>query len=211
MKIKVLIADDHAVVRRGLKDILIDEFDIESVKEASNGKEVLEELRKNAFDIVVLDLNLPDRNGYDLLIELKQRYPKLPILILSIHPEDQFALRLLKAGASGYINKQSAPDELLKAIRKVVSGGKYVSSSLAEKLAFSLVTDSQKLPHETLSAREYQVMCLIASGKPVKDVAQELCLSLKTVSTYRARILSKMEMENNAELTHYAIKNGLVD
>ena len=211
MKIKVLIVDDHAVVRRGLKDILIDEFDIEFVGEASDGKEVMDELRKNAFDIVVLDLNLPDRNGYDLLIELKQRYPKLPILILSIHPEDQFALRLLKAGASGYINKQSAPDELLKAIRKVVSGGKYVSSSLAEKLAFSLVTDSQKLPHETLSAREYQVMCLIASGKQVKDVAQELCLSLKTVSTYRARILSKMEMENNAELTHYAIKNGLVD
>lgn len=211
MKTKVLIADDHAVVRRGLKDILIDEFDIESVKEASNGKEVLEELRKNAFDIVVLDLNLPDRNGYDLLIDLKQKYPKLPILILSFHPEDQFALRLLKAGASGYINKQSAPEELLIAIRKVVSGGKYVSSSLAEKLAFSLVTDTQKLPHETLSAREYQVMCLIASGKPVKDIAQVLCLSLKTVSTYRARILDKMEMENNAELTHYAIKNKLVD
>jgi len=211
LKTKVLIADDHAVVRRGLKDILIDEFDIESVKEASNGKEVLEELRKNAFDIVVLDLNLPDRNGYDLLIDLKQKYPKLPILILSFHPEDQFALRLLKAGASGYINKQSAPEELLIAIRKVVSGGKYVSSSLAEKLAFSLVTDTQKLPHETLSAREYQVMCLIASGKPVKDIAQVLCLSLKTVSTYRARILDKMEMENNAELTHYAIKNKLVD
>lgn len=172
---------------------------------------MFEKIQEQDFDVIVLDLTMPGRSGFELLIELKHKYPSLPVLILSIHPEDQFALRLLKAGASGYMNKESAPDELLKAIRKVVGGGKYVSSALAEKLAFDLGAGSGKAPHESLSDREYQVLCMIASGKTPKIIAQELYLSLKTISTYRSRILQKMKMQSNAELTHYAIKNRLVD
>ncbi|MCL5985528.1 MAG: response regulator transcription factor [Actinobacteria bacterium] len=211
MKIKVLVADDHAVVRRGLKEILADESDFSLIEEASDAAEVFEKIQEQDFDVIVLDLTMPGRSGFELLIELKHKYPSLPVLILSIHPEDQFALRLLKAGASGYMNKESAPDELLKAIRKVVGGGKYVSSALAEKLAFDLGAGSGKAPHESLSDREYQVLCMIASGKTPKIIAQELYLSLKTISTYRSRILQKMKMQSNAELTHYAIKNRLVD
>lgn len=209
--IQVLIADDHPVVRRGLKQILAEEPDITVVGEASDAQELLEQTRKQHCDVVVLDITMPGRGGLDALKELRDQRPKLPVLVLSIHPEDQFGLRVLKAGAAGYMNKESAPDELVKAIRKVFGGGKYLSPSLAEILAFDLEHDTKKPPHETLSDREYQVMCLLASGKTVGDVSRELSLSVKTISTYRARILEKMKMETNAELTYYAIKNRLVD
>ena len=209
--IEVLIADDHPVVRRGLKQILADESDITVVGEASNGQELLEQTRKQHCDVIVLDITMPGRGGLDALKELRHEHPKLPVLILSIHPEDQFGLRVLKAGAAGYMTKESASDELVKAIRKVVGGGKYLSPSLAEILAFDLDHDTEKPLHETLSDREYQVICLLASGKTVSDVSRELSLSTKTISTYRMRILEKMKMKTNAELTHYAIKNRLVD
>ena len=208
--IRILIGDDHAIVRRGLKQIVEESYDM-IVDEAKNGQEVLEKTRKNEYDILVLDISLPDRSGLDVLKHLKNTKPDLPILILSIHPEEQYAVRVLRAGASGYLSKDSAPDELAAAIRKVSQGRKYVSTSLAEKLAFNLDKSTENPLHETLSDREFQVMCMIASGKTVKQIAEKLCLSVKTISTYRSRILEKMHMQNNAELTHYAIKNGLVD
>lgn len=209
--IKILIADDHAIVRRGLKQIVAVESDMAVSGEARDAREVLELVRKQDWDIAVLDITMPGRSGLDVLKELKVERPKLPILVLSMHPEDQFAVRVLRAGASGYMTKETAPEELVKAIRKVVAGGKYVSASLAEQLACDLEDCSEKLRHETLSDREYQVMCRIASGKTVKEIAEELSLSVKTISTYRARILEKMNMKTSAELTHYAIQNRLVD
>jgi two-component system invasion response regulator UvrY len=209
--IKVLIADDHPVVRQGLKQILADEPDFTVVGEASHAQELLEQMRKQDCDVVVLDITMPGRGGLDVLKQLRHERPKLPVLILSIHPEDQFGLRVLKAGAAGYMTKESAPDELVKAIRKVFGGGKYLTPSLAELIAFDLDHDTKKPLHETLSDREYQVMCLFASGKTVSDVSREVSLSPKTISTYRTRILEKMKMKTNAELTHYAIKNRLVD
>jgi len=209
--IKILIADDHAVVRRGLKQILAEEPNMAVFGEACNAQEVLKNVREQNWDIVILDITMPDRSGLEVLKELKNIRPKLPVLILSIHPEEQYAVRVLKAGAAGYMTKESAPEELVKAVRKVIRGSKYISPSLAEKLAFDLETDSEKPLHETLSDREYQVMCMIASGKTVKEIAKELYLSVKTISTHRARILEKMKMKTNAELTHYAIKNRLVD
>jgi two-component system, NarL family, invasion response regulator UvrY len=209
--IKVLIADDHPVVRQGLKQILADEPDFTVVGEASHAQELLEQMRKYDCDVVVLDITMPGRGGLDVLKQLRHERPKLPVLILSIHPEDQFGLRVLKAGAAGYMTKESAPDELVKAIRKVFGGGKYLTPSLAELIAFDLDHDTKKPLHETLSDREYQVMCLFASGKTVSDVSREVSLSPKTISTYRTRILEKMKMKTNAELTHYAIKNRLVD
>jgi len=209
--IKILIADDHAVVRRGLKQILAEEPNMAVFGEACNAQEVLKNVREQNWDIVILDITMPDRSGLEVLKELKNIRPKLPVLILSIHPEEQYAVRVLKAGAAGYMTKESAPEELVKAVRKVIRGSKYISPSLAEKLAFDLETDSEKPLHETLSDREYQVMCMIASGKTVKEIAKELYLSVKTISTHRARILGKMKMKTNAELTHYAIKNRLVD
>ncbi len=209
--IKVIIADDHPVVRQGLKQILADEPDIAVVGEASNSQELFKQIGCQSCDVVVLDITMPGRGGLESLKELRRERPKLPVLILSIHPEDQFGLRVLKAGAAGYMTKETAPDELVKAIRKVFAGGKYLSSTLAEKIAFDLDRDSLKAPHETLSDREYVVMCMLASGKTVSEVSRELCLSVKTVSTHRARILDKMRMKTNAELTHYAVKNRLVD
>jgi len=209
--IKILIADDHAVVRRGLKQILAEEPNMAVFGEACNAQEVLKNVREQNWDIVILDITMPDRSGLEVLKELKNIRPKLPVLILSIHPEEQYAVRVLKAGAAGYMTKESAPEELVKAVRKVIRGSKYISPSLAEKLAFDLETDSEKPLHETLSDREYQVMCMIASGKTVKEIAKELYLSVKTISAHRARILEKMKMKTNAELTHYAIKNRLVD
>jgi len=209
--IKILIADDHAVVRRGLKQILAEEPNMAVFGEACNAQEVLKNVREQNWDIVILDITMPDRSGLEVLKELKNIRPKLPVLILSIHPEEQYAVRVLKAGAAGYMTKESAPEELVKAVRKVIRGSKYISPSLAEKLAFDLETDSEKPLHETLSDREYQVMCMIASGKTVKEIAKKLYLSVKTISTHRARILEKMKMKTNAELTHYAIKNRLVD
>lgn len=208
--IKVLIADDHAVVRQGLKQILAETMDLVVGGEATNTQEVLDKIRESEFDVIVLDISMPGRGGLDILREIKHERPKLPILILSMHSEDQFAVRALKAGASGYMSKESAPELLVKAIRKVHAGGKYISPALAEKLAFDLESDSERPPHEKLSDREFQVMCMIASGKTVKEIADKLSLSVKTISTYRARILEKMKMKTNAEVTHYAIRNELV-
>jgi len=208
--IKILIADDHTLVRKGLKQILLDTEDIERVDEARDGKQTINKVSRKKYDLVLLDISLPGRSGIDVLKQLKCSKPELPVLILSMHPEEQYAVRSLRAGASGYLTKESAPDELIDAIRKVAGGGKYITSSLAEKLAGEIGPDAEKPLHEILSDREYQVMCLIASGKTVKDVAEALNLSVKTISTHRARILRKMRMENNAQLTHYAIKNNLV-
>jgi DNA-binding NarL/FixJ family response regulator len=209
--LKILIADDHPIVRKGLKQILSEESDMGVVGEAQNSQEVLELVRKQDWDIVILDITMPGRGGIDVLKELKHERPKLPVLMLSVHPEDQYAVRALKAHASGYMTKDSAPEELVKAIRKILRGGKYISSTLAEKLAFDLETETEKPLHETLSDREHQVLLMIASGKTVSKIAEELSLSVKTIDTYRARILEKMKMKTNAELTHYAIKNKLVD
>ena len=208
--IRILIVDDHTVVRRGLKQILTEETDMSVVGEAHNAQEMLTLVRKLPCDVIVADISMPGRSGLDVLKELKQDRPKLPVLVLSMHPEDQYAVRALKLGASGYMTKESAPEELVKAIRKVVSGGRYVSPSLAEKLALDLAVDTDRSPHENLSEREHQVFTMIASGKTVKEIADELALSVKTISTYRTRILEKMAMKNNAELIHYAISNRLV-
>lgn len=209
--LRILIADDHALIREGLKKILKAAQDITVVSEAQNAREVIEEMKKQELDVVILDISLPGKSGLELLKDLKLEYPKLPVLILSMHPEDRFAVRALKAGAAGYVTKESAVEELVKAVRKVVQGRKYVSPALAEKLAFDLETDTGKPPHENLSDREYQVMCLIAIGKSVREIASELYLSISTVNTYRGRILEKMNMKTDAELIRYAVQNQLVD
>jgi two-component system invasion response regulator UvrY len=209
--IKILVADDHAIVREGLKQIISETPDMVVAAEASSTQEVLNKVWEDNYDVVLLDISMPGRGGLDVLKELKDEKPKLPVLILSIYPEEQYAMRALKAGASGYLTKESAPDELIAAIKKISQGRKYVSASLAEKLAFEMEIGTEKPPHEMLSDREYQVMCMIAEGKTIKEIAGELSLSVKTISTYRSRILEKMRMKNNAELTHYAIKNHLVE
>jgi two-component system, NarL family, invasion response regulator UvrY len=208
---RILITEDHAVVREGLKLILADHFKKAVFGEARNATEALARVWKEKWDVVVLDITLPGRSGLEVLKEIKRSRPKLPVLILSMHPEDQFAVRLLKAGAAGYLTKESAGEELVGAIKKVVGGGRYISSSLAERLASYLTVDVQKAPHERLSDREFLILRMIASGKQVSQVAKELCISVSTVSTYRARILEKMDMQNNAELTHYALQKALVD
>ena len=205
---RILIADDHPIFRAGLKETLAKDPEVESIGEADDGHKTLELARKKRWDVVVLDIKMPGRDGLEVLQELRRERPKLPVLILSAHPEDQLALRLLKAGAAGYLTKEKAPEVLLTAIRKVVSGGKYINESLAEKVVFAF--ESAKPLHETLSNREYQVMQMIASGKTVRVIAHELSLSVKTISTYRARILEKMKMKNNAELIHYVLSNHLV-
>ena len=209
--IEVIIADDHPIVRAGLKQIIMEENDIAVSGEASNGVDLLSRVRQRDFDVVLLDLTMPGMEGIDVLKQLKIEKPHLPVIILTIHPESQYALRILKAGASGYLTKASASDELIEAIRKVNRGGKYISTSLAEKIAYALYEETEKPPHEILSDREYQVLCLIGSGKTVSQIADSLSLSVKTVSTYRSRILEKMHMENNAELIYYAIQNHLVE
>ncbi len=209
--IKILIADDHAIVREGLKQILTETTDMVVADEASNGHEVLTKVFKSNYDVIVLDITMPGLSGLDTLKQIKSIKPHIPIMILSIHPEEQYAVRVLRAGASGYLTKESATEELIEAIRKVVSGRKYVSTSLAEKLASDLEAQGKKSLHDKLSDREYEVLCMIASGKTVKEIAEELTLSIKTISTYRSRILDKMNMENNAQLMHYAIQNGLVE
>ena len=207
--IKVIIVDDHPVIRRGLKQIIGDEPDMEVVGEAENAGECFSLVRKTDCSLIVLDINLPDRSGFDVLIQLKSEKPNLPILILSVHPENKFASRLVKAGASGYLMKESAPAELVKAIRKVNSGGKYVSASLAEKLIFQDVA-SENPSHESLSNREFQILCMIAQGKSLKSIAGELCVSEKTVSSYRSRVMEKMKMSTNSDLTLYASEHHLV-
>jgi len=208
--LRILVADDHAIVREGLKQILAETSDIVVGGEASDGNQALNQARTAAYDLVLLDIAMPGMNGLEVLKQLKSERPDLPVLMLSMYPEEQFAVRTLKAGASGYLTKQSAPSELIAAIRKVCNGGKYVTSSLAESLAVYLESDSDRPPHELLSDREYEVMLMIASGKTVKMIAEELSLSVKTISTNRSRALGKMGMKTNAELTYYAIKHGLV-
>jgi two-component system, NarL family, invasion response regulator UvrY len=209
--IKVVVVDDHAVVREGLKRIIAESPGMAVTGEASDGHEALNVVRRDHCDVVVLDISMPNKNGLDVLKQLHIDSPRLPVLVLSMHSEDQYAIRVLRAGAAGYLTKESAPAKLVQAIRKVVRGGKYVSPTLAEKLVYDLDTDVNKAPHEILSDREYQVLCMIASGKTVGEIAEELALSVKTISTYRVRILEKVRLKNNAELTRYAIKNGLVD
>jgi two-component system invasion response regulator UvrY len=208
--IKILIADDHAIVREGLKQIVAETADMAVADEASNGHEVLSKALNHDYDVIVLDITMPGIQGLDVLKRIKEQRPRLPVLILSMHPEEQYALRVIKAGAAGYLTKESASDELIQAIRKVSLGKKYITSSLAEKLAADLGTDAENPPHESLSDREYQVMCMIAEGKTVKHIADELYLSVKTISTYRSRILGKMGMNSNAELTRYALQNHLI-
>ncbi len=221
--IRILIADDHAIVREGLKQIVQQTSDIFVAEEASNASETLEKVRKlmvdspgvidqpHKLDLLLLDISMPGRSGLDVLIEIKRDFPQLPVLILSFHPEEQYALRMLKAGASGYVTKESASEELIQAIRKVANGGRYMSMPLAEKLVFGMVEDGQVKPHELLSNREFQVFRLIAAGKTVKEIGEELSLSVKTISTNRSRIIEKMGLNNNAEFTQYAIHHKLLD
>ena len=209
-KINILIADDHPIVRAGFKQVIADTEDMIVADEAENGQDVLTFIQKKDYDIILLDISMPGRNGLEILKDLKVEKPKTPVLILSIYPEEQYAIRALRAGASGYMTKASAPHELIAAIRKICQGGKYISASLAEKLTDYLDTDSTKPPHELLSDREHQVMLMIASGKTVSQIGDELCLSVKTISTYRSHILEKMKLKNNAEITLYAVKNQLI-
>jgi two-component system invasion response regulator UvrY len=207
--IKVIIVDDHPVVRRGLTQIIAAEQDMQVVGEAENAKEGIRVIREVACDAVILDITLPDASGLDVLGQLKSVHPTLPVLIMSIHEEEQYALRVLKTGASGYLMKNSIPEELIKAIRKIISGGKYISLSLAERLASELASPETPL-HEKLSDREFQIICMIASGKSLKEIGDALCISGKTVSSYRSRILEKMCMSTNADLTRYALEHHLV-
>lgn len=209
--IKILIADDHTMFREGLKHILAEYPDLVVADEANNGQEVLDKIWKNNYDMVLLDITIPGMTGLEALKQLKNDKPKLPVLILSMHPEEQYAIRVLRAGASGYLTKESAPDELITAIRKISQGRKYITPSLAERLASEFEADSEKPLHDILSDREYQVLRMIAAGKTVKHIAKELSLSIKTVSTYRTRIMEKMKMKTNAEVMHYVIKHQLLD
>lgn len=208
--IRILHADDHAIVRQGLKKILADTPSMNVAGEASSAHETLEMLKKGKWDILILDIVLPDRSGVELLGEVKELYPKLPVLVMSIHDEVQYAVRVLRAGASGYLTKDSAPDQLITAIQKVAQGEKYVSPSIAQRFVFEMGTDADKPRHEVLSKREFQVMCLIGSGKSLREIAEELGLSAKTVSVHRDRILKKMKMKHNAELIRYTLQSQLV-
>jgi len=209
--LRILVADDHEVVRKGLVNVLSETLKPIKIDEAINGQEAVSKVLKSEYDLVVLDIKMPGKSGLDVLKEIKQHQPSLPVLILSMHPEEQFAIRAMRAGASGYLTKECAGDELVLAIRKALKGERYISGSLAEILADDLGGDSEKSIHEILSDREYQVLLMIASGKPVGAIAKELCLSVKTISSYRTNILLKTRMKNNAEITHYAIQNKLVD
>jgi two-component system invasion response regulator UvrY len=208
---KILIVDDHAVVRQGIKQIITDMDTPVEVAEAGNGSDAIRMLREGAWDMVLLDINLPGKNGIEVLKQIKSEWKKLPVLMLSMYSEDQYAMRAIRSGASGYMTKETAPDELLSAISKVTRGGRYISAAVAEKLVFEQDETCDELPHHVLSDREYEVLRLIASGKTVSEIADQLLLSVKTISTYRSRILEKMKMKHNAELTHYAIKQELVE
>ena len=210
-KIKILIADDHAIVREGLKQIVAEEKDIVVAGEAENAAKLMELLEKEKWSLVVLDINMPGKSGLEALKDIKLQYPDLPVLILSMFSEDQYGLRAIKAGASGYLKKVSAPTELVIAIRKIVSGGKYINPSLAEKLAEKFGDSDKSTLHEKLSDREYQIMCNIALGKSAEEIAEELSISINTVYTYRNRILEKMSMKSNVELTQYVMQNKLVE
>jgi two-component system, NarL family, invasion response regulator UvrY len=209
--IKIFIADDHAIVRKGLKQIISETPDMIVSEETDNGLEALDRISENNYDVILLDISMPGKNGLEILRLVRRKKPKLPVLMLSVHPEEQYAVRSLRAGASGYLTKESAPDELIAAIRKISKGGKFVNASLAEKLISELDIYVEKPSHETLSDREYQVMCMSAMGKTLKEIAQELSLSIQTVSTYRTRILEKMNMNSIAEVIRYAVKHGLIE
>ncbi len=209
--IRILIADDHTVVRKGLKQILLEGFPSADIEEAVDADDLFKKVLKGEWDVVISDLSMPGRSGMESLQQIKQLYPKLPVLILSVHSEDHYALRVLKAGAAGYLTKDSAPDELVKAVRRVLTGKKFITAAVAEKLASSIDQDSEKMSHEHLSDREFEVLKLLATGKSVSDIASQLSLSVTTVSTYRARILAKMNMKTNADLILYAVENKLID
>ena len=209
--VSILIADDHAILRRGLKEILMRELGEAIWGEAENAEQVLMQVDTRNWDLVILDITMPGRSGLDVLGDLVRMRPQLRVLVLSMHPEDQYATRVLKAGASGYMVKESAPEELLKAIQKVLAGGRYVSSTLAEKLALHLGENTERAAHEALSGREFEILLMIASGKTVAQIAGELHLSVTTISTYRGRILEKLNLTTNADLIRYALHSRLVD
>jgi two-component system invasion response regulator UvrY len=209
--LRIVVVDDHPVVREGLKRILSEHNEITVAAEAGDGVEAVDVVRRTPCDVVLLDVKLPSRSGLDVLKQLHAEMPRLPVLMLSMYSEDQYAMRVLRAGAAGYLTKESAPANLVQAVRRVARGGKYVSTAFAERLASSLERDTDRPPHEILSDREYQVLCMLSSGKTVGQIAAELCRSVKTISTYRARVLDKLQLQNNAELTRYALTHGLVD
>ena len=208
--LRILIADDHTVVRKGLRQILLDEFPGAEIGEVADGGELVKKVMLGKWDVVVSDLSMPGRSGLEALQQIKLSHPDLPVLILSIHPEEQYALRALKSGAAGYLSKDTAPDELVKAVQKVLLGKKYISQAIAEKLANTFSSDTSTMPHETLSDREFDVMKFLANGKSVSEIAEMLSLSVTTVSTYRARIMTKMNLKSNSDLTKYAIENSLL-
>jgi DNA-binding NarL/FixJ family response regulator len=209
--IRIAIADDHAIVRKGLKQILSDIPDMEVCAEASSGDEALAMIRSDCWDVLLLDIAMPGKNVLELIKLSKQQFPHLPILILSMYPEDQYAVRMLRAGADGYLTKESAPEQLVIAIRKVAEGGKYASPLLAEQLVTELLIDPKQQPHTCLTDREFQVFCALSKGKRLTDIAQEMSLSIKTISTYRTRLMKKMHITNNADIIHYALKHHLLD
>ncbi|MCB2203347.1 response regulator transcription factor [bacterium] len=209
--IKILIADDHVLFREGLKQILGKHRELRVIDEAGSGTEATQKILHSSCDVVILDISMPGRSGLDILAEIRKVKPDLPVLIVSMHPEDQYAVRVLRAGASGYLTKESAASELITAIHKIASGGRYISASVAERLADAIENDRDEAPHHTLSNREFQVMRMLAAGKTLKEIAEDLILSEKTITTYRARILEKMDLRNNVELSHYAIKHDLLD
>ena len=208
-RLRILIVDDHPIVRQGLKQILSDAADVGAIGEAADGQQALDLVRQGDWDAVVLDIGLPGRGGIEVLKDIKHERPRLPVLILSMHPEDQYAIRALRAGAGGYLTKEAATEKLLEAIRKITTGGRFITADLAERLAMELTVDVGP-PHASLSDREFEVLRLIASGLSVGDIADRMSLSVKTVSTYRARILEKMRMKNNAELMQYVLSNHLL-
>ncbi|MBC7905079.1 MAG: response regulator transcription factor [Gemmatimonadaceae bacterium] len=208
--IRILIADDHAIVRKGLKQLLLESFVGADIEEVGDAESLIKKIITGHWDVVISDLSMPGRSGLDALHQIHQQFPKLPVLILSVHPEEQYALRILKAGAAGYLNKDLAPEELVKAVHKVLQGRKYITPSIAEKLASALDQDNDKMPHENLSDREFDVLKLLANGKSVSEIAEMLSLGVTTISTYRSRVMEKMNMRTNAELTRYSIENNLL-
>ena len=209
--IRILIADDHKIFRKGLRQTIEDNSDMTVTGEASSGNEVLSLMSRKHFDVVILDITMPGQSGLEVLKQIKAYYPNIPVIILSMHPEEQYAVRVMKAGAAGYLTKESDEDQIIEAIYKAHRGGKYITPSLAEKLAFAMEIGFEKIPHENLSDREYQVMILIGQGKSIKSIASELNLGVSTVSTYRSRIMEKTGFKNNAEIIQYVITNRLID
>jgi DNA-binding NarL/FixJ family response regulator len=208
--LRILIADDHAIIRRGLKQILLEEYPSAVIEEVNDAEGVIKKTGSDEWDIIISDLSMPGRSGLDVVQHVKQNFPKLPVLILSIHPEEQYAIRVLKAGAAGYLSKDAATEELVKAVQRVLQGRKYISPAIAEKMADELDLDVSKPPHEVLSDREFDVFKMIAAGQTVSEIAEQLSLSITTVSTYRARIMVKMDMKTNAELTRYGLETKLI-